>query len=282
MSGGDLGGPTESPGPAHGWCVLEKAWVGVRRLAAANCRQTFQHRRGILRGSTVEMIGFWDPTSPTCGLLPSLSPVTDSLAPRLVDRQLPPIPIPLPQTWTWVLEPTQTIRGNKVGPSPARPFLYPSTTLTLHTGAPLFSVQADRGKRCQQRPETTGHGEKFTCTNSASLFLTLNISVSFFVFHRIPICEWSCLNTQSLFFFFYPCSLLFLSSSRSRPGASSAHNQWRRGAAAAAGLGYEPRGKWKGTSHRDNTHTLSTHKPLILQHMLLTERGFLAALLLTC
>ena len=30
------------------------------------------------------------------------------------------------------------------------------------------------------------------------------------------------------------------------------------------------------------THTLSTHRPLILQHMLLTERGFLAALLLTC
>lgn len=143
---------SESPGPAHGWCGLEKTWVGVRRLAAANCRQTFQLRRGILRGSTVEMIGFWDPTSPTCGLLPSLSPVTDSLAPRLVDRQLPPIPIPLPQTWTWVLEPTQTIRGNKVGPSPARPFLFPSTTLTLHTGAPLFSVQAELGRLWQAMP----------------------------------------------------------------------------------------------------------------------------------
>lgn len=38
--------------------VVEMAWVGVRRLAAANCQHAFQLRQGIMRDSTVEMIGF--------------------------------------------------------------------------------------------------------------------------------------------------------------------------------------------------------------------------------
>lgn len=74
----------------HRCMVLEMAWVGVRRLAAANCQHTFQLRQGILRGSTVEMIGFWDVTLPTCGLLPSFSPRAYSLAPKLVYPQPPP------------------------------------------------------------------------------------------------------------------------------------------------------------------------------------------------
>lgn len=51
------GGPglLEIPGLWHG--PVELAWVGVRRLAAANCDHAFQPRRGIFRGSAVEMIG---------------------------------------------------------------------------------------------------------------------------------------------------------------------------------------------------------------------------------
>lgn len=195
----------------------------------------------------MEKIGFRDLTFPACGLLPSFSPVTHSLAPRLVSCQLPPTPFPIPslksgpESSNW-----PRIRGNKVGPTPIHPFLSPTTSRTLHTATPLFSVQADCGKQCDQRPLTTGNG-KLTCKNSASSFLTLKITLKcFFLGFASPSSLHLLMFLSSYGSPFLPKThspLLFLSSTSSRPGTSTASNQWRRGATAAAGPGYEPRRK---------------------------------------
>lgn len=104
-------------------------------------------------GGTVQWgkTGFCNLTLPACGLLPSFSPVTHSLAPILVYCQ-PPFPIASLKSGPESCNSPTGFGGKKVGHTPTHPFLSPTTNWTLHTAAPLFSVQADCGKQCDQRP----------------------------------------------------------------------------------------------------------------------------------
>lgn len=186
---------------------------------------------------------------------------------------------PLPRTWTWVLEPTQAIRGNKVGPSPTHPFLYPSNTLTLHTGAPLFSAGSVRqtvASNASKGPKQQSVEKKLTCTNSASSFLTLKISRKcfFLCFHPLlPLCF-----HLSVFLLTCPCYLTEAFLSASVPVASSSSPR------VAPDL-EQARPTTSGEEELQLQLALAMSREesekvaLTRSH---TEHGFLAALMLAC
>lgn len=175
-----------------GTCYWERVWVGG---GSGGWQQLIASMHSSSGG------GYWGAAQwkwsvsetwglPTCGLVPSFSPVACSLAARLVSCQPPPPDLNL-EVLEWVLEPSQAIRGNKVGPSPTHPFLYPSNTLTLHTGTPLFSAGRVRhtvASNASKGPKQQAMEKKLTCTNSASSFLTLKINRKcfFLCFHLLP------------------------------------------------------------------------------------------------
>lgn len=170
------------------WIVGHNAneWCGWRSsLAAAKCQLALQHIHRIFSVSTVEVIGFWHLTC----YLPSL---THSLVLRLLYCQ-PTTPTPPPYL---DLQPAQSIWGNKVGPTPIRPFLSPTTSLTLHTAAPLFSVQAELGRLWQAMPAKALNNRqwKINMQKQCQLFPDLKnqprVFLSFFsIFFSPSICQ---------------------------------------------------------------------------------------------